>query len=350
MDLNASNILLCLRYGIGDLVMELPALDRLREALPRATITGLGAEPAVEILDNDERLNKVVSIQRWGIQHLGDGADGASRRQFEEWLAAGHFEVILDPSHAANVVRQVIYQQHVSIYDSDSACIEIGLAQGMDGLSAVRHGIHQGWGLAVPASSHPAVRLHLHEIEWAGRFLQEKDLTRQVVALAPGASHELKRWPVEHFARLCRILVEELGADALVFCGSGEAKLAREFEEQTRDLDHREIVHNLHLRRVAALLSQCVLYVGNDSGLMHLAAAVGTPVVVLFGPTVPHLYLPTWVRSRAVASAVACPYRPRRAFGHPRCVLAGSCLIGTPCIHTIDPAQVCAAVQEEYLR
>jgi ADP-heptose:LPS heptosyltransferase len=111
-----------------------------------------------------------------------------------------------------------------------------------------------------------------------------------------------------------------------------------------------EIVQNLHLRQVAALLSQCRLYLGNDSGLMHLATAVGTPVVILFGPTVPHLYLPRSVRSQAVTSGVACPYRPRRAFGHPRCVLAGSCLTGTPCIQTIDPAPVCTTVKEEYAK
>ena len=50
MDVNASNVLLCLRYGIGDLITELPLIDRLRESLPEATIIGLGAEPAVEIL------------------------------------------------------------------------------------------------------------------------------------------------------------------------------------------------------------------------------------------------------------------------------------------------------------
>ncbi len=92
------------------------------------------------------------------------------------------------------------------------------------------------------------------------------------------------------------------------------------------------------------------LYLGNDSGLMHLATAVGTSVVILFGPTVPPLYLPQWVRSQGVASEIACPYRPRRTFGHPRCVPAGSCLIGTPCIQTIDPAQVCATVKEEYAK
>jgi len=350
MDLRASHILICLRYGIGDLVMELPILDRLREVLPQAMITGLGAEPAVEILEGDNRLNEVVAIQRWGIRHLGDPADEQVRQHFADWLVSNRFDLILDPSHAAHVVMEILYQQDVAIRDTDSACIETGLAQGMDGLAAIKHGTHQGWGLEVPASSRPALPLTPEEIDRAQRFLEQEGLTRAMVAVSPGASDDLKRWPVEHFARLCRYVVEDLGAGVLVFCGPGEAKLLHELGERTRDLSPIEIVQNLHLRPVAALLSRCRLYVGNDSGLMHLAAAVGTPVVTLFGPTVPHLYLPQWVRSQAVASGVVCPYRPRRAFGHPRCVLAGSCLIGTPCIQTIDPAQVCATVKEEYAK
>jgi ADP-heptose:LPS heptosyltransferase len=350
MDLHASNILLCLRYGIGDLVMELPVLDRLRAVLPQATITGLGAEPAVEILEGDNRLNEVVPIQRWGIRHLGDPADEQVCRRFTDWLVGSQFDLILDPSHAAGVVRQIIHQQDVRIPDCDPACLEVGLAQGLDGLSAVKQATCQGWGLEVPISSAPVVRLAPEEIDRAQRFLEQEGLRRDIVAISPGASDDLKRWPVEHFARLCRYVVEDLGAGVLVFCGPGEAKLLHELGERTRDLPQMEIVQNLHLRQVAALLSQCRLCLGNDSGLMHLAAAVGTPVVILFGPTVPHLYLPQWVRSQAVASGVACPYRPRRAFGHPRCVLAGSCLTGTPCIQTIDPAQVCTTVKGEYAK
>jgi len=220
----------------------------------------------------------------------------------------------------------------------------------MNGLAAMKHGTHQGWGLEVPASSRPAVRLVPEEIDRARHFLQQEGLARDMVAISPGASHDLKRWPAEHFARLCRYVVEALGAGVLVFCGPGEAKLLHELGERTRDLPQMKIVQNLHLRQVAALFSQCRLYLGNDSGLMHLAAAVGTPVVIIFGPTVPHLYLPQWVQSQAVASDVACPYRPQRAFGHPRCVLAGTCLIGAPCIQTLDPAHVCATVKEEYAR
>jgi len=346
----SNNILLCLRYGIGDLIMELPIIDELRAVLPQATITGLGAEPAVEILEGDTRLDEVLSIQQWGIRHLDDPVDDPIRQTLADWLIERRFDLILDPSHAANVVKEILYRQDLRIRDSDRACAEVGLAQGMDGLSAVKHGVRQGWGLDVATSSHPVIRLHPWETDWAIRLLAEKGLARPLAAVSPDASSDLKRWPTEHFARVCRCLIEELNAQVLVFGGPGEARLLRELEDRTRGVGRIEILQNLHLRRVAALLSQCRLYIGHDSGLMHLAAAVGTPVVVLFGPTHPHLYLPTGVRSQAVAASAPCPYRPGRAFGHPRCVLAGSCLIGTPCIQTIDPAQVCATVKQEMLQ
>ncbi len=220
----------------------------------------------------------------------------------------------------------VIHHQDVDIHDGDPACLE------------------------VPASSSPAVRLDREEIDRARHFFEQEGLTRDVVAVAPGASDDLKRWPVAHFARLCRYLAEDLGTAVLVLCGPQEAKLLHELDARTRGLPQVEIVQNLHLGRAAALLAQCVLYLGNDSGLTHLAAAVGTPVVVLFGPTVPYLYPPHGLRSQVVTSGIACPYRPQRPLGDPRCVLAGSCLIGTPCIQAIDPAQVCTAVKEQYAR
>ena len=92
-------------------------------------------------------MDQVVSIQHWGIRHRGDCADEQVRRQFSDWLVASRFDLILDPSHAADVIRQIIYEQDIRIRDSDPACLEAGLAQGMDGLSAVKHGAYQGWGL-----------------------------------------------------------------------------------------------------------------------------------------------------------------------------------------------------------
>ncbi len=348
MNPDARNILLCLRYGIGDLITELPAIQRLREVLPRATITALGAKPATEILDGDRRVDRVVSIQQWGIQHVGDAADERVHRQFVDWLKANQFDLILDPSHAATVVRQAIYDSGVPIGDSDGACLEAGLAQGMDGLSAVKNAIRLGWGIDVPASYHPTMDLRPDEIAWARRFLEQQATTEHLVGLSLGASDDLKRWPVMQFGRLCRHLAGELGARVLLIVGPQEIGLLSDLQDEIDALD-LEIVVGLHLRQVAALLSFCRLYVGNDSGLMHLAAAVRTPVVVFFGPTIPPLYLPCWVQSRAIVSPMECPYRLSRSFGHPRCILAGQCLLGTPCINAIEPQEALAVVQQEYL-
>jgi len=214
--------------------------------------------------------------------------------------------------------------------------------------AAVKRTARQGRGPQAPISSPPTAPPAPDEVDRARRFLEQEGLTRDLVALAPGASDDLKRWPVAHFARLCRYMVEDLGAGVLALGGPEEARLLYELGARTRALPQMEIMLNLPLRQVAALLAQCVLCLGNDSGLMYLAAAVGTPVVVLFGPTIPRL--PPWGRAQAVTSGIPCPYRPQQAFGYPRCVLAGSCLVGTPCIQVIDPAQVCATVKAEYTK
>ncbi|MEN6336864.1 MAG: glycosyltransferase family 9 protein, partial [Phycisphaerales bacterium] len=238
--------------------------------------------------------------------------------------------------------------------DSDPACLEVGLAQGMDGLSAVRHAIDHAWGLEIPPSQHPRISLTPDELEWARQFLdssREIGLPRaedRLIAISPGASDDLKRWPAGRFAQLCRSAIEELGAAILLFCGPGEARILGELADRTGNLPEIRIVQNLHLRRVAALLSFCTLYIGNDSGLTHMAAAVQTPVVAFFGPTSPHLYLPRWVPSRAVVTPVTCPYQPHRAFGHPRCVLAHRCLSGDPCIETIELREAWDALKETW--
>ncbi len=348
MNAQASHVLLCLHYGIGDVVMELPAIEALRARVLEARITGLGAAPAVEVLAGDGRLDAVVGIQAWGIRHLGDPIGEAAGRQCTDWLRSSHFDLVLDASHAAHAIRALIHEQYTDLLDTDSAALHAALARGEDGLSALKRGIHGGWGLEVPASWHPTLPLSQEEAEWAERFLGENGVSEDCVALSPGASHRLKSWPAEEWGRLARFVAEDLGADVLLFCGPMEAGILEALTEAAGGAERLHVVQNLHLRKVAALLSRCRLYVGNDSGLMHLAAAVERAVVVLFGPTVARLYLPGWVRSRAVVSPVACPYRLHEALGHPPCVLAGRCFLEGPCIERIDSGEVYRAVEEEY--
>jgi heptosyltransferase-2 len=101
---------------------------------------------------------------------------------------------------------------------------------------------------------------------------------RRIVALGPGGGQERKRWPTDRFIALGRRLVQEYDVQLAVIGDRGDratgAALSNALGDRAVDLTGR-----MTLRQAAAALSRCALYVGNDSGPMHLAAAVGTPVV-----------------------------------------------------------------------
>jgi heptosyltransferase-2 len=112
---------------------------------------------------------------------------------------------------------------------------------------------------------------------------------RPIVALAPGAVGPGKRWPTDRFGELARRLAKE-GATIWVLGSPGETPMAREIAAAAgpgvRDLTGPD------LRNAIVALKAADAAVSNDSGLMHIAAALGTPTVALFGPTDPRLWGP----------------------------------------------------------
>ncbi len=120
------------------------------------------------------------------------------------------------------------------------------------------------------------------------------------VALAPTANWEPKVWPADRFAAVFRRL--DLGATAIVLGGPGPAE--RTMAEPLLAALPRaiDLVGRLSLPEVAAALQQAMLFIGNDSGLMHLAAAAGTPTIGLFGPTDAATYRPAGRCATAVAA------------------------------------------------
>ncbi len=113
-----------------------------------------------------------------------------------------------------------------------------------------------------------------------------------VVLLSPGTSprQRWKRWPVEHYARLASLLRSSVGALPLVAWGPGEEDLARSIASGSTG--QAIVAPPTSLRILAAILRRCALFVGADTGPMHLAWGVGCPVVALFGPTDPRLNAP----------------------------------------------------------
>ncbi len=130
--------------------------------------------------------------------------------------------------------------------------------------------------------------------------------------LHPSARYEFKAWPPERFAQLSDRLVTQGVRTVLIGAAREEAR-ARAVQRQARH-PIVSLVGRTKLLDLAALMQRCAVFVGNDAGPMHLAAAVGCPVVGLFGPTDPAVWGPRGKSTAVVYKGLDC-----RACFHPGC-------------------------------
>lgn len=158
--------------------------------------------------------------------------------------------------------------------------------------------------------------------KWALGVLGGKAPDRCLVGICPGAAYgPAKRWPLERFADAARSLMRSHGARVILMGNSAERKeLAHMAAELGQDV--LNLAGNTDLPRLAAVLAQCDLLLCNDSGPMHLAAALKVPVVAVFGSTDPTATAPLGPH-RIISLRLACSPCLRRVCpdGHYRCLL-----------------------------
>jgi len=342
----ARNVLVCLRWGIGDVVMAMPSLDALREVLPQARITALAAPPADQLLEGGGAVDDVVSLRRWGLEHLWDAADRSARADMRKWLKKSRFDLLLDVGHAPHAVRAEVEALGLSWLQGDSGEGLRALGEGCSGTAAILRAVRSGWGLELDPDVAPALRLRPCDLAFAHALLADLGaLEEPPVAMAPAASTPLKRWPVERFARAADELLDGGARSILLFAAPGDGAAIRVRSAMQRP-GGATLVPPLHLLRTAALLRQCRALVCNDTGLMHIAAAVGTPTVGIFGPTAPASYRPVGAHVSAVATTVACPHRSTRSHDPSRCWGPQRCLLDREgCIEGVSGRDVLRALE-----
>jgi heptosyltransferase-2 len=122
------------------------------------------------------------------------------------------------------------------------------------------------------------------------RFSEACPPTQLLIGMHIGAGKKPNRWPVKNFAGLAQEVREKFGAEVVLFWGPKERDLCREF---CRSVNFKPIaIEPSSILQLAACFSQCSATVCNDTGVMHLAAAVGVPLVAIFGPTNPGEWMP----------------------------------------------------------
>lgn len=179
--------------------------------------------------------------------------------------------------------------------------------------------------LALPAAERPAQDWPLPELAVPGSEIagwrQQLALGPDAVALAPGAVGPSKRWPAEYYAELARRLVAQ-GHDIWVLGGLAEKEIAGKIAQadpaRIRDLTGPD------LRNAVLALAAARAAISNDSGLLHVAAALGTPSVGIFGPTSPWHWAPLNPIAAVIETTteLACRpcHKPVCRLGHHRCM------------------------------
>ncbi len=289
--------ILVIRGGaIGDFLLTLPAISLLREAFPHARLEILGYEHIVSLATS------------------GGFADAA--RSIEYSAMAGFFnpKAELDPELSAYFAG---FQQVVSyLYDPDGFFAGNLRRCGVKNLIETSPKVDVEGDHASRQLARPLERLALyldHDVDARLRPSAEQQAAadvilqtlagsrepRPLVAVHPGSGGERKNWPGERWEALGRWflnLPEAVRPRVLLVGGESDGKTLGALQEAWRSepasAGNLIVAANRPLPELAALLTRCRLFVGHDSGISHLAAGVGVPCVLLFGPTDPDIWAP----------------------------------------------------------
>jgi heptosyltransferase-2 len=363
---------------LGDAVMSTPALARLREAYPDASIALLTPEkladlwqyhPAIDTVIKvapNERLSSLKRRLRQGNFQVGLVLPNSFRSALELWLGgiperfgyAGQMRTWLLTHPIA--ARPGAVRMHKRTPQEVRTLTQGSSASPPDAANTrcrkpadvpdTAHHIHQYLYLvgklgANPAPLAPHLVVREEEVEAVReRFQIERIPERPLFGLNPGAEYgPAKRWPVASFIEAASEIQRRTGCQWVVFGGRGDLELARQVTDgienaarRGRPTGARKPVLNLAavttLRELCAVMKICQVVLTNDTGPMHLAAAVGAPVVVPFGSTSPFLTgpgLPGDTRHAVLRSGVPCA----------PCFLR-ECPIDFRCMRNITVAQV----------
>ncbi len=301
---------------IGDAVMSLPALEALRRRYPGAEIV-LVAKPWVsELFWGYAAVNRLI-VYDSESEHRGAGGFWKLVRG----LRSEHFDAAIlfqNAFHAAWMARLAGIRWRVGYARDGRGML---LTEAVEVPPRAAYGHHAYYYLQLlfragliskpePVEPMEKVGLAVEKAEkaWARKHIESLGLhgPRLLVGLSPGASFgPAKRWPVEQYADLADRLIGALGADVLIFGSVAEKPLA---EAIAREMEHTPtiVAGQTTLRQLMALLAQCRMIVTNDSGPMHLAAALGVPVVAIFGSTDERATGPLGPHARVVKQAAVC--------------------------------------------
>ena len=284
---------------LGDFLLSTPVFKALKQKFPRAELAVVARSYTAPLLENHQYVDRIILLCENGrdwtwrtlsafIKNIRSGYDLAivlntvSHSLTSDLIARfSGARYVLGPDHHlfAGTDRNFFYNLLAPYQDSPRS-------QSEKNLDILRYiGIDA-------ADAREYITLSEQELRWATEHLRRLgwDERKPLIAIHPGAGKMPNRWPVENFAYVANRLVQKYSAQIYVTWGPAEEALGRALIKQLPAPTLSSTFS--HIRRVAAVLARTDLLLCNDTGIMHVGAAVGTPLVAIFGPTDPREWKP----------------------------------------------------------
>lgn len=299
-----AHILIVKLAGIGDLLLATPALRALRDTYPQARIDLLVTPDSAGLLNGWEVIDNIIVLDKYLFDHPKQIVKNPQTlfhlKDLWQTLRAGHYDTVLLFHHLTLPFGRL---KHQLLMRATGAKWRVGLDNGHGWFLNVRVD-DQGFGAmheadyamavteavgAVVKDKHLVLPLSTTERQQARQIVYgETDpdqVVRPIIALHPGSGgySTARRWAPERFAQLADTLYQDFGGQVLILGGPEEQELHQNIISKLKSkVPVRSLAGKSSIKTTAAVLELADVFIGNDAGVMHLAAAVGAPTVAIF--------------------------------------------------------------------
>jgi heptosyltransferase-1 len=304
--------------------MTTPAVSVLRESFPDAFISYIVEEPFRELVEGNPELNKVVVIEKnQGKKDLFSLIRKIRKEKYDvvlDFHGGPRASLITLLSKAKLKIGYRIKYRNF-IYD-----IKLPRKPESGHFHSVENHLNfvRAMGVNVESASHiklaPARK---NETEKVKEFIKKNGIEGlKIITIHISAGNEFRNWGVGNWVKLINLLSKRSGIKIILIGANEDKEAEKEILKKSKDSTLSQ-VGKLNLREVKEIISHSSLFVGPDSGPMHIAASTSTPIVALFGPTLPANFAPWQAKASLIEKKLDCrPCKQRRCIHEDfRCLL-----------------------------
>ncbi len=295
---------------LGDVILATPVFSNLRQAYPNAELHALAGRWSRVVLDRHPDVDKTLEYNSPPFCRTGQATSLRATFELYRQLRRQRYDLVVELRSDWRILCFALLR--LAPHRLSRAALQIenrlggsrfsGMHETTRNLDVLRH-------VGIPTSIQTAIfSVKPEDEKWASAFLRSHEIDRQypLVAIHPGSPVPLKRWDPERYAELADWLVTRRHVQALFVGVKDEIPIINEIQSLMRG-ESTNIAGETTLTQLASILRASHMFIGNDSGPMHLAAAVGTPTIGLYGPGDPRRFAPIGAQCRTIQQKDDCP-------------------------------------------